>query len=123
MVSSGTEAAMSALRVARGYTGRDKIIKFEGCYHGHARQLFGQGGLGAITFGIPTAPGFPLFAAEHTLVAPYKRPRGGRGSFRTKPLPGCRRCVEPIAGNMGVVLPKEGFLKGLEELCRKNSAS
>jgi glutamate-1-semialdehyde 2,1-aminomutase len=122
MVSSGTEAAMSALRVARGYTGRDKIIKFEGCYHGHADSFLVKAGSGAITFGIPDSAGVPASLAEHTLVAPYNDLGAVAALFERNPSQVAGVVVEPIAGNMGVVLPKEGFLKGLEELCRKNNA-
>jgi glutamate-1-semialdehyde 2,1-aminomutase len=122
MVSSGTEAAMSALRVARGYTGRDKIIKFEGCYHGHADSFLVKAGSGAITFGIPDSAGVPPSLAEHTLVAPYNDLAAVQAYFEQYPSQIACVVVEPVAGNMGVVLPKEGFLKGLEELCRKNEA-
>ena len=122
MVSSGTEAAMSALRVARGFTGRDKVIKFEGCYHGHADSFLVKAGSGAITFGIPDSAGVPSSLAEHTLVAPYNDLPAVQSLFEQHPSQIAGVVVEPIAGNMGVVLPKEGFLKGLEALCRKNKA-
>ena len=122
MVSSGTEAAMSALRVARGFTGRDKVIKFEGCYHGHADSFLVKAGSGAITFGIPDSAGVPSSLAEHTLVAPYNDLPAVHSLFEQHPSRIAAVVVEPIAGNMGVVLPKEGFLKGLEALCRKNKA-
>jgi glutamate-1-semialdehyde 2,1-aminomutase len=122
MVSSGTEAAMSALRVARGFTGRDKVIKFEGCYHGHADSFLVKAGSGAITFGIPDSAGVPSSLAEHTLVAPYNDLPAVQSLFEQHPSQIAGVVVEPIAGNMGVVLPKEGFLKGLEALCRKNNA-
>jgi glutamate-1-semialdehyde 2,1-aminomutase len=122
MVSSGTEAVMSALRVARGYTGRDKVIKFEGCYHGHADSFLVKAGSGAITFGIPDSAGVPASLAEHTLVAAYNDLAAVQAYFDQYPSQIACIVVEPVAGNMGVVLPKEGFLKGLEELCRKNEA-
>lgn len=116
-VNSGTEAAMSAIRVARAATKRDKIIKFEGCYHGHADAFLFQAGSGLMTFGVPTSPGVPASAAAETLVATYND------------LQSCERLcdahadriaaiiVEPIAGNMGVVPPKQSFLSGLRDLC------
>jgi glutamate-1-semialdehyde 2,1-aminomutase len=116
-VSSGTEAAMSAVRVARAATGRDKIIKFAGCYHGHADPFLVQAGSGATTLGVPTSPGVPAAAAADTLVARYN----DLESVRT--LVGDHRgriaavFVEPIAGNMGLVPPVEGFLHGLRDLC------
>ena len=118
MVSSGTEAAMSALRVARGFTGRDKIIKFEGCYHGHADSFLVKAGSGAITFGIPDSAGVPESLAANTLVAPYNDLEAVQALFNQNPSQIACVVVEPIAGNMGIVLPREGFLKGLEEACR-----
>jgi len=118
MVSSGTEAAMSALRVARGFTGRDKIIKFEGCYHGHADSFLVKAGSGAITFGIPDSAGVPESLAANTLVAPYNDLDAVQALFNQNPSQIACVVVEPIAGNMGIVLPREGFLKGLEEACR-----
>jgi len=122
MVSSGTEAAMSALRVARGFTGRDKIIKFEGCYHGHADSFLVKAGSGAITFGIPDSAGVPESLAANTLVAPYNDLEAVQVLFNQNPSQIACVVVEPIAGNMGVVPPREGFLKGLEEACRNNGA-
>ena len=117
MVSSGTEAAMSAVRVARGYTGRDKILKFEGCYHGHADSLLVKAGSGAATFGIPDSLGVPADLAKHTLTAVYN----DLDSVQTlvRQYAGGIACliVEPIAGNMGVVLPEKGFLEGLKKIC------
>ncbi len=117
MVSSGTEAVMSAIRVARGYTGRAKIIKFEGCYHGHGDSLLVKAGSGATTFGIPDSLGIPEDFAKHTLTAIYNHP----DSVKTlvSQYPGQIACiiVEPIAGNMGVVLPERGFLEGLRKIC------
>ena len=122
MVSSGTEAAMSALRVARGFTGRDKIVKFEGCYHGHADSFLVKAGSGALTFGVPDSAGVPQALAEHTLIAPYNDLEAVRELFRRNPGQICGVIVEPVAGNMGVVLPQDGFLKGLQEICRREGA-
>jgi glutamate-1-semialdehyde 2,1-aminomutase len=122
MVSSGTEAAMSAVRVARGFTGRDKIIKFEGCYHGHADSFLVKAGSGAITFGVPDSAGVPESLAVNTLVAPYNDLEAVHALFKQNPSQIACVIVEPIAGNMGIVLPREGFLKGLEEVCRMNGA-
>ncbi len=122
LVNSGTEAAMSALRVARGFTGRDKIIKFEGCYHGHADSFLVKAGSGALTFGIPDSAGVPASLAEHTLVADYNNLDSVAELFSRNPSQVAGVIVEPAAGNMGVVPPREGFLKGLEEICRRNGA-
>jgi glutamate-1-semialdehyde 2,1-aminomutase len=117
MVSSGTEAVMSAIRVARGYTGRDKILKFEGCYHGHGDSLLVKAGSGATTFGIPDSLGVPEDIAKHTLTAQYNDLEGVKSLV--KQYSGQIACiiVEPIAGNMGVVLPERGFLEGLRKIC------
>jgi glutamate-1-semialdehyde 2,1-aminomutase len=117
MVSSGTEAAMGALRVARGYTMKDKILKFEGCYHGHGDSLLVKAGSGATTFGIPDSLGVPVDLARHTLTAPFNnlaavRSLVGQNSGQIAAL-----IVEPVVGNMGVVLPEKGFLEGLREIC------
>ena len=119
MVSSGTEAVMSAIRVARGYTGRDKILKFEGCYHGHGDSLLVKAGSGATTFGIPDSLGVPEDIAKHTLTAQYNDLEGVKGLV--KQYSGQMACiiVEPIAGNMGVVLPERGFLEGLRKICNE----
>src|SRR5579862_9785091 len=116
LVSSGTEACMSALRVARGFTRRDDIVKFEGCYHGHSDGLLVKAGSGAATFGVPTSPGVPSDYAKHTLVLPYNDLEAVRALFRKKGKSIAAVIVEPIAGNMGVVLPRPGFLEGLREL-------
>lgn len=117
MVSSGTEATMSAIRLARGYTGRDKILKFSGCYHGHADSLLVKAGSGAATFGVPDSPGVPLDFARLTLTADYN----SLASVKTVVAEnsGQIACiiVEPIAGNMGTVPPREGFLEGLRTIC------
>ena len=117
MVSSGTEAVMSAIRVARGYTGRDKILKFEGCYHGHGDSLLVKAGSGAATFGIPDSLGVPEDFAKHTLTAPYNDLDSVRSALRQYPKQIACIIVEPIAGNMGVVLPEKGFLEGLRKIC------
>jgi glutamate-1-semialdehyde 2,1-aminomutase len=117
MVSSGTEAVMSAIRVARGYTGRDKILKFEGCYHGHGDSLLVKAGSGAATFGIPDSLGVPEDLAKHTLTASYNDLEGVRNVVRQYPKQIACIIVEPIAGNMGVVLPEKGFLEGLRKIC------
>jgi glutamate-1-semialdehyde 2,1-aminomutase len=122
LVSSGTEAAMSAIRLARGYTGRDKILKFEGCYHGHGDSLLVKAGSGATTFGIPDSLGVPEDLAKHTLTASYNDLEGVKSLARQ--YSGQIACiiVEPIAGNMGVVLPEKEFLEGLREICNKEGS-
>ncbi len=116
LVSSGTEACMSALRVARGFTRRDDIVKFEGCYHGHSDGLLVKAGSGAATFGVPTSPGVPADYAKHTLVLPYNDLDAVRALFKKKGKSIAAVIVEPVAGNMGVVLPAPGFLEGLREV-------
>jgi glutamate-1-semialdehyde 2,1-aminomutase len=122
MVNSGTEATMSAIRLARGVTGRSRIIKFDGCYHGHADSLLVAAGSGLATLGIPGSPGVPDAVAQLTLSLPYNNLEAGREAFAR--YPGEIACVigEPVAGNMGVGPPVEGFLKGLAELARANGA-
>ncbi|HVO15939.1 MAG TPA: glutamate-1-semialdehyde 2,1-aminomutase [Alphaproteobacteria bacterium] len=117
MVNSGTEATMSAVRLARAYTGRDKILKFEGCYHGHSDSMLVKAGSGALTLGVPTSPGVPVAIAEHTITAPYND-LGQVEEIFTR-VGGQIACVivEPVAGNMNCVLPREGFLSGLRRLC------
>jgi len=117
MVSSGTEAAMGAIRVARGYAGKDKIVKFEGCYHGHGDSLLVKAGSGATTFGIPDSLGVPEDLAKHTLTAPYNDLQALRTLINQ--YRGQIACVivEPIVGNMGVVLPERGFLEGIRRIC------
>ena len=117
MVSSGTEATMSAIRLARGFTGRDKIIKFEGCYHGHSDALLVKAGSGALTFGVPTSAGVPAAFAEHTLCFTFNDL--DEVSTALKRLGDTVACVivEPVAGNMNCVPPLPGFLEGLRELC------
>ncbi|MDQ3487792.1 MAG: glutamate-1-semialdehyde 2,1-aminomutase [Acidobacteriota bacterium] len=121
-VSSGTEAAMSAVRVARAATKRDRIIKFEGCYHGHADSFLVQAGSGAMTLGVPTSPGVPKAAAADTLLARYNDLESVQRVFSKNPGTIAAIIVEPIAGNMGLVLPQDGFLDGLRTLCHHEGA-
>jgi glutamate-1-semialdehyde 2,1-aminomutase len=116
-VSSGTEATMSAVRVARAATSRDKIVKFEGCYHGHADGFLVKAGSGAMTLGVPTSPGVPKAVAADTLLATYNDLRSVQAVCDANPDQVAAVVIEPIAGNMGVVPPSEGFLAGLRELC------
>ena len=119
MVSSGTEATMSAIRLARGFTGRDKILKFEGCYHGHSDSLLVKAGSGALTLGVPTSPGVPNDLAKHTLTLEYNNLEVVEDLFLEMGEEiGCI-IVEPIAGNMNCIPPKEGFLEGLRKICDK----
>jgi len=120
MVSSGTEATMSAIRLARGFTGRDKVVKFEGCYHGHADGLLVKAGSGAATFGTPTSPGVPGDYAKLTLCLPYNDLDTIAGVCDEIGSEIACVIVEPIAGNMGVVPPRPGFLEGLRELTRRH---
>lgn len=117
MVSSGTEATMSAIRLARGYTGRDNIIKFSGCYHGHADSLLVRAGSGAATFGIPDSPGVPADFAKHTLTAEFNSLDSVRQLVADNPESIACIIVEPVAGNMGTVPPRDGFLEGLRQIC------
>ena len=121
-VNSGTEATMTALRLARAFTNRDKIIKFEGCYHGHADLLLVQAGSGVATLGLPDSPGVPPATVEDTLVARYNDLESVADLFQQFPEEIGAVIVEPVAGNMGVVLPNEGFLNGLRNLTRENGA-
>jgi glutamate-1-semialdehyde 2,1-aminomutase len=121
-VSSGTEATMSAIRVARAATRRDKIIKFEGCYHGHADAFLVQAGSGALTLGVPTSPGVTKAAASDTLLATYNDPGSVERIFRANRGEIAALIVEPIAGNIGVVPPAEGFLRALREMCDQHGA-
>jgi len=121
-VNSGTEATMSALRLARAYTGRELIIKFDGCYHGHADALLAQAGSGVATLGLPDSPGVPKGAAAATLVAPYNDLQAVEDLFATRGGEIAAVIVEPVAGNMGVVLPQPGFLEGLRSLTRRYGA-
>jgi glutamate-1-semialdehyde 2,1-aminomutase len=121
-VSSGTEATMSALRLARGFTGRDLVIKFEGCYHGHADSFLSQAGSGLATLGIAECPGVPQALAQLTLNVPYNDLAAVENLFAEHKGKIAAVIVEPVAANMGVVLPQEGFLHGLRELTRKHGA-
>lgn len=117
MVSSGTEATMSAIRLARGFTGRDKLVKFDGCYHGHSDSLLVKAGSGALTLGVPTSPGVPAALAEHTITLDYNDLTQVRDLFaRVGDQVACI-IVEPVAGNMNCVPPAPGFLAGLREIC------
>lgn len=122
MVSSGTEATMSAIRLARGYTGRDKIIKFEGCYHGHSDSLLVKAGSGALTLGQPSSPGVPEDFAKHTLTCEYNNLDSVRQAFEQYPTDIACLIIEPVAGNMNCIPPKTGFLQGLRELCTQYGA-
>src|SRR3954471_19925632 len=121
-VSSGTEASMSAVRVARAATGRDRILKFEGCYHGHADAFLVKAGSGALTLGTPTSPGVTRGTSADTLVAAYNDLESVRCTFAAHPGQIAAVIVEPIAGNMGVVPPADGFLTGLREISAKAGA-
>ncbi len=121
-VSSGTEACMSAIRLARGYTGRNFIIKFEGCYHGHADALLVKAGSGVATFGIPGSAGVPAETAMHTLALPYNDLGAVEAAFATHPDGIACIILEPVVGNAGTVLPAPGFLRGLRELTWKHGA-
>lgn len=120
LVSSGTEATMSAIRLARGYTGRSRIIKFEGCYHGHADSLLVKAGSGMLTFGNPTSAGVPAEFVQHTLVLDYNDLDAVAAAFAKYPDDIACIIVEPIAGNMNLVKPRPGFLEGLRELCTRH---
>lgn len=122
MVNSGTEATMSALRLARGFTGRDLVIKFAGCYHGHADSFLVKAGSGAITLGLPDSPGVPKGAVESTLLADYNNIESVKELFRQYGEQIATVIVEPVAGNMGLVLPAPGFLAGLKKLTQQFGA-
>lgn len=117
MVNSGTEACMSAVRLARGYTGREKIIKFAGCYHGHSDAFLIQAGSGAVTFGAPNSPGVTQGTAKDTLLAQYNDLESVANHFDQHPEEIAAIIVEPVAGNMGCIPPKSGFIEGLRKLC------
>jgi len=117
MVNSGTEATMSAIRLARGYTNRNKIIKFNGCYHGHSDSLLVKSGSGGLTFGIPDSAGVPKSFAEHTLIAEFNNLEEVEKLFKTYPDDIAAVIIEPVAGNMNCILPEKDFLMGLRELC------
>ncbi|OUR78921.1 glutamate-1-semialdehyde-2,1-aminomutase [Colwellia psychrerythraea] len=122
MVSSGTEATMSAIRLARGYTGRDKILKFEGCYHGHADALLVKAGSGALTLGVPNSPGIPEDFAKHTLTVSYNNIEEVKEIFAKYADEIACIIVEPVAGNMNCIPPVEGFLEGLRQVCDQYSS-
>ncbi|MDG1056864.1 MAG: glutamate-1-semialdehyde 2,1-aminomutase, partial [Flavobacteriaceae bacterium] len=122
-VNSGTEACMSAVRLARGYTGKEKIIKFAGCYHGHSDSFLIQAGSGAVTFGSPNSPGVTKGTAKDTLLAPYNNLNAVKHIFESNPNQIAAIIVEPVAGNMGCIPPAEGFLQGLRALCDKYKAT
>jgi glutamate-1-semialdehyde 2,1-aminomutase len=122
MVNSGTEATMSAIRLARGFTGRDKVVKFEGCYHGHGDSLLVSAGSGVATLCIPGCPGVPEGLACHTISLPFNDPEAVARAFERYGQEIAAVIVEPVPGNMGVVVPEEGFLEGLREMTLKNAA-
>jgi glutamate-1-semialdehyde 2,1-aminomutase len=122
MVSSGTEATMSAIRLARGHTHRDKIVKFEGCYHGHSDSLLIKAGSGALTLGVPSSPGVPVSLAEHTITLPYNDIAALRTAFEQHGEDIACVIVEPIAGNMNMVQPVAGFHEALRELCSASAS-
>ncbi len=122
MVNSGTEATMSAIRLARGYTGRDKIIKFEGCYHGHADSLLVSAGSGVATLGIPGSPGVPAGLAEHTISIAFNDMDGVAQAFEKFGPEIAAVIIEPVPGNMGVIIPKKEFLSGLRDITLENDS-
>ena len=122
MVNSGTEATMSAIRLARGYTGRDTLLKFEGCYHGHADRLLVKAGSGALTLGIPTSPGVPKDAARHTLTLDFNNSEEVRRVFAESGDKIAAVIVEPVTGNMNCIAPAPGFLETLREVCDQSGA-
>jgi len=117
MVNSGTEATMAAIRLARGATGRDKIVKFEGCYHGHGDTFLVKAGSGALTFGVPTSPGVPKALADLTLTLPYNDLDAAKEMFAQVGEQIAGPIIEPVAGNMNCILPRDSYLQGLRELC------
>lgn len=122
MVNSGTEATMSALRLARAYTGRNKIIKFIGCYHGHHDSLLVKAGSGMATLGVPDSPGVPSQTAENTISVPYNDIEAVKRVFEAYPSEIAAAIIEPVAGNMGLVLPKDGYLRALRRLTQEYGA-
>jgi glutamate-1-semialdehyde 2,1-aminomutase len=121
MVSSGTEACMSAIRLARGYTGKNKIIKFEGCYHGHADSFLVKAGSGVATFNIQTVPGVTTGVSQDTLTAPYNDLNAVQNLVDNNKNEIAAIIIEPVAGNMGCILPNEGFLQGLRQICNQEN--
>lgn len=122
MVNSGTEATMSAIRLARGFTGRDMIVKFSGCYHGHSDSLLVKAGSGVLTLGLPNSPGVPESLAQHTLTAPFNDLDAINSLMSTYGDRVACIIVEPIAGNMGCIPPQAGYLQGLKDLCQQHGA-
>ncbi len=122
MVNSGTEATMTAIRLARGYTGRDKIVKFEGCYHGHADSLLVKAGSGALTLGVPSSPGVPEGLAQHTITLQFNDIEGVKSFFAESGNEIAAVIVEPVAGNMNCIPPVPGFLEALREVCDDSGA-
>ena len=122
MVSSGTEATLSAIRLARGFTGRDKIVKFEGCYHGHSDSLLVKAGSGALTFGVPSSPGVPAALAEHTITLAYNDAAAVKALFDQAGSEIACIIVEPVAGNMNCVPPVAGFLETLRSVCDQHGS-
>ncbi|UXI69050.1 glutamate-1-semialdehyde 2,1-aminomutase [Tahibacter amnicola] len=122
MVNSGTEATMAAIRLARGFTGRNKIVKFEGCYHGHGDAFLVKAGSGALTFGVPTSPGVPAGLADLTLTLPYNDLAAAERLFEEAGSDIAGLIIEPVAGNMNCILPREGYLKALRDLCTRHGA-
>ena len=122
LVSSGTEAVMTAIRLARGFTGRDKIKKFIGCYHGHVDHMLVQAGSGAMTLGAPSSPGVPKDFTKHTILLPYNDVESLEKTFEKYSGKIAAVIVEPVAGNMGVVVPKKAFLKKIRQLCTKDNS-
>src|SRR4051794_17042482 len=122
LVSSGTEATMSALRLARGFTGRSKIVKFEGCYHGHGDSLLVKAGSGALTFGQPSSAGVPPAIANETIVLAYNNVEAVRAAFATQGNEIACIIVEPVVGNMNLIAPRPEFLPGLRDVCSEHGA-
>ena len=122
MVNSGTEATMSAIRLARGYTGKNKLVKFEGCYHGHADSLLVKAGSGALTLGVPSSPGVPADVAQHTLTVEYNNLDSVKQVFAELGDDIACIIVEPVAGNMNCIPPVDGFLQGLRDICDEHGA-
>jgi len=122
MVSSGTEATMSAIRLARGFTGRDNIVKFEGCYHGHSDSLLVKAGSGALTLGGPSSPGVPASFTQHTLTLPFNDPEALQTLFANQGDSIACVIIEPIAGNMNFVAPLPGYLQTMREICDEHGS-
>src|SRR5882672_6883692 len=122
MCNSGTEATMSAIRLARGFTGREKIIKFDGCYHGHTDSLLVKAGSGALTFGNPDSAGVPAAFTQHTIVVPFNDPAMVKAAFDANPGQIAGIIIEPVPGNAGVYLPKPGYLEFLRQTTTSNGA-